>query len=415
MPHFNPLSSIVNQNKLDGPNYVDWKQNLDIVLTFEGYKFVLVEECPIKSADPTDDEFQAYDKWVKADNMGRCNILASMANVLQHQHQSMTSAYDMLVSLKEMLGEQNRVAKQTAMKSLLTTKMVEGSFVREHVLKLMSYLNELEILGAEIDKESQVEMILQTLPDRFQQFRLNYYMNKMDMSLAKLLNELQATETIIKQQAHATFLVDKVGPSSSKPTKFQKKKKNPRQAVTPGGAKGGVSNPKGKCFHRKQPGHYKKQYPDFQAKMKNKESYDRIPEEPNTEPLNYAEALHDKDADMLIIAMKSEMESMYSNQVWDLVEPLVVVKPIGCKWIFKKNRGVDGRVKTFKDRLVAKGFTQKEGINYQEKFSSVAMLKSVRILLSIAAHYNYEIWQMDVKTTFLNGSLDECIYNPKVS
>ncbi|KAH0764752.1 hypothetical protein KY285_000623 [Solanum tuberosum] len=107
----------------------------------------------------------------------------------------MTSAYDMLASLKEMFGEQNRAAKQTAMEALLTTTRAEGSYVREHVLKLMNYLNELEILGAEIDKESQVEMILQTLPDSFQQFRLNYNMNKMDMSLVKLLNELQAVET----------------------------------------------------------------------------------------------------------------------------------------------------------------------------------------------------------------------------
>ena len=57
-----------------------------------------------------------------------------------------------------------------------------------------------------------------------------------------------------------------------------------------------------------------------------------------------------------------------------------------------------------------KGYTQKEGIDYEETFSLVAMLKSIRILLSIAAHYNYEIWQMDVKTEFLNGNLDKEIY-----
>ncbi|RVW18166.1 Retrovirus-related Pol polyprotein from transposon TNT 1-94 [Vitis vinifera] len=108
--------------------------------------------------------------------------------------------------------------------------------------------------------------------------------------------------------------------------------------------------------------------------------------------------------------MKSEMESMYSNQVWELVEPPKGVKPIGCKWIYKKKRGIDGKVQTYKARLVAKGYTQKEGIDYEETFSPVAMLKSIRILLSIAAYFDYEIWQMDVKTAFLNGSLDECIY-----
>ena len=98
---------------------------------------------------------------------------------------------------------------------------------------------------------------------------------------------------------------------------------------------------------------------------------------------------------------------MDSNQVWELVEPLANIKPIGCKWAYKRKSGSDGKVETFKARLVAKGFTQKEGIDYEETFSLVAMLKSIRILLSIAACVNYEIWQMDVKTAFLNGNLEE--------
>ncbi|KAA0037509.1 gag/pol protein [Cucumis melo var. makuwa] len=86
------------------------------------------------------------------------------------------------------------------------------------------------------------------------------------------------------------------------------------------------------------------------------------------------------------------------------------VKPIGCKWIYKRKRDSAGKVHTFKARLVAKGYTQREWVDYEETFSPVAMLKSIRILLSIAIFYDYEIWQMDVKTTFLNGNLEESIF-----
>ena len=120
--------------------------------------------------------------------------------------------------------------------------------------------------------------------------------------------------------------------------------------------------------------------------------------------------MDDFDKDKWQDAMDQEMESMYSNYVWELVDPLEDVRPIGCKWIFKRKRGIDGKVETFKARLVAKGYTQKEGVHCEETFSPVAMLKSIRILLSIATCLDYEIWQMDIKTAFLNGYLEESIY-----
>ncbi|KAM1881703.1 hypothetical protein ACFX13_003279 [Malus domestica] len=101
---------------------------------------------------------------------------------------------------------------------------------------------------------------------------------------------------------------------------------------------------------------------------------------------------------------------MYQNQVWTLVDPPEGIVPVGNKWVFKRKIGVDGNVETYKARLVAKGYRQREGIDYEETFSPVAMIKSIRILLAIAAYYDYEIWQMDVKTAFLNGYLEEELY-----
>ncbi|KAK8600391.1 hypothetical protein V6N12_050245 [Hibiscus sabdariffa] len=128
------------------------------------------------------------------------------------------------------------------------------------------------------------------------------------------------------------------------------------------------------------------------------------------EPKTYQEAVSSPDSKKWLEAMRSEMDSMSSNQVWTLVEPPEGIKPIGCKWVFKKKTDMDGNVQTYKGRLVAKGFRQIHGIDYDETFSPVAMFKSIRILLAIAAFHDYEIWQMDVKTAFLNGKLEEDVY-----
>ena len=116
-----------------------------------------------------------------------------------------------------------------------------------------------------------------------------------------------------------------------------------------------------------------------------------VPEELETCPCNYNEAIQDKDATLWQKIMNTKMESMYSNQVWSLIDAPDGVKPIGCKWIYKWKRGIDGKMETFKARLVVKGYTQKEGFDYEETFSHVAMIKYIRILLSIIVHMNYEI------------------------
>ncbi|GJX88881.1 retrotransposon protein, putative, ty1-copia subclass [Tanacetum coccineum] len=128
------------------------------------------------------------------------------------------------------------------------------------------------------------------------------------------------------------------------------------------------------------------------------------------EPTSYKAAMLDSESNKWIDAMNAEIQSMIDNMVWVLVDLPPNCKTVGSKWIFKKKTDMDGIVHTYKARLVAKGYTQLYGVDYEETFSPVADIRAIRILISIAAFYDYEIWQMDVKTAFLNGYLDEDIY-----
>ena len=83
---------------------------------------------------------------------------------------------------------------------------------------------------------------------------------------------------------------------------------------------------------------------------------------------------------------------------------------IGCKWVFRRKYRTDGSVQTFKARLVAKGYRQREGIDYFDTYTPVARITSIRVLMTLASIYKLGVHQMDVKTAFLNGNLDEEVY-----
>ena len=127
-------------------------------------------------------------------------------------------------------------------------------------------------------------------------------------------------------------------------------------------------------------------------------------------PTTLADAYASLDADYWKEAVRSEMDSIMTNETWEITERPVGCKPIGCKWIFKKKMRPDGTIEKYKARLVAKGFTQKEGEDYFDTYSPVARLTTIRVLIALAASYGLHIHQMDVKTAFLNGELEEEIY-----
>jgi hypothetical protein len=109
-------------------------------------------------------------------------------------------------------------------------------------------------------------------------------------------------------------------------------------------------------------------------------------------------------------AMNQEIDSIEKNKTWDLVDLPSHKKSIGVKWVYKTKLNEKGQIEKHKARLVAKGFSQQPGTDYGETFSPLARLDTVRTLLAIAAQHKWHVYQMDVKSTFLNGFLEEEVY-----
>jgi hypothetical protein len=120
------------------------------------------------------------------------------------------------------------------------------------------------------------------------------------------------------------------------------------------------------------------------------------------DPTSYEEAMGSPNSLKWLEAMEDEMRSTSSNDVWDLEEIPKGSKTVGCKWVYKTKYDSNGNIEKYKARLVAEGFTQVEGVDYNETFSPVLCKDSFRMIIALVAHFDLELHQMDVKTTFLN-------------
>ena len=128
------------------------------------------------------------------------------------------------------------------------------------------------------------------------------------------------------------------------------------------------------------------------------------------EPQSVKEALSGSEKEKWETAMQKEMDSIHSNDVWDLVELPKNRKPVGCKWVFKKKTKSDGSIERYKARLVAQGFYQKQGLDYDETFSPVIRFESFRTLVAVAVQKGLKLHQLDITAAFLNGHLEEEVF-----
>ena len=128
------------------------------------------------------------------------------------------------------------------------------------------------------------------------------------------------------------------------------------------------------------------------------------------DPTTYEQAISRPDAALWIKAMQAEIDSLTLAGTYDVTELPQGFQAIGGKWVFRTKRGANGEIVKYKARWVAQGFRQKHGIDYNETFAPVARFDSIRALLALVAHHDWELHQMDVKSAYLNGDLEEELY-----
>ena len=245
MASFNPLATILSQKSLDGNNYDLWKTNLYIVLDFERIKFITTTLKPQEpTANASEETKKQFADWQQVNTTARCYILASVEEHLRKQINDLESVLEIIQTLDGMFAKSSSTARQAAIGALMNTRMTGGN-VRDHCLKMMGHISTAEVMGAKLDQEMKIDMILESLPNSFGQFKMNYNMNKLKLTPVELIHELESAERSLVKQGSAYH-----AESSSKPKgkpkggKKNKKQKETGPAIKPTAMK----KPKGKCF-----------------------------------------------------------------------------------------------------------------------------------------------------------------------
>ena len=224
----NPFLSMLTECKLNLENFKDWKRNLLMVLAVEKHKYVLDTPRPQRPKEDDPDSTSAYNKWMESDEIARIYMMASMPKNLQMQHEAYKTSAEIMENLEDMFGGQEDLARQNAITKLMTCRMQEGTPVKNHVLTMMGYFAEASDCGAELDYNTQISMLFESLPKTFAGFRAAYNLSGKNLDLTRMMKELRAYEAAlgmsVKAEAHLAIA------SSSR--KIQKKRrKQPKKSA----------------------------------------------------------------------------------------------------------------------------------------------------------------------------------------
>ncbi|XP_052885251.1 uncharacterized protein LOC128293778 [Gossypium arboreum] len=265
------LRLVLEKDKLNSLNFLDWFRNLRIVLKQERKLYVSEKSLPDEPpANASRADKDAYKKHLD-DMVGvGCLMLATMNPELQKQHEDMV-AYDMIEHLKELYQGQARQERFVISKALFQCKLAKGSLVGPHVLKMIGYIESLSKLGFPLGQELATDVILQSLPDSYNQFVLNFNMNEIDKTLTQLLSMLRTAENDMKKVGPKPILMVRNNKGKGKakvPTKPKGKgKPNLGKGKATLKPKGGVSK-EGNYFHCGVTGHWKWNCPIYLEEIK---------------------------------------------------------------------------------------------------------------------------------------------------
>src|SRR6266540_5915428 len=257
------LRSILEKEKLNETNFIDWIRNLRIVLKQERKDYVLENPIPPEpAANAPRAERDAYKKHSGDAVDATCLMLATMNSELQKQFENMM-AFNIVMQLKKLFQAQARVERYEMTKALHECKMAEDASVSSHVIKMIGYIENLERLRFPYNQDLAIDIILQSLPPSYSSFIMNYNMNGLEKSLTELHGMLKIAEQNIKHRTSDVLLVQK-----GKKTKKKRKAKGKGHAKAESSSKDRkpkkpTATSSATCFHCHDVGHWKRNCPKY--------------------------------------------------------------------------------------------------------------------------------------------------------